>query len=86
MKHYSCEPWPALAVLLLTAVLWDSCSAGISLLLCSSFDTLPFPPISLNTYVYCPPTVICSLKMKGHPLASPKKHKELELINANENY
>ncbi|XP_068859154.1 transmembrane protein 213 isoform X1 [Aphelocoma coerulescens] len=28
MKHLSREPWAALAVLFLTAALWDSCSAA----------------------------------------------------------
>lgn len=83
MKPFSCEPRAALAVLLLAAALWDSCPAGISLLLRSSFDYPALSPAPLNTYIQRPVIAICSLKMRGYSPASPKKDKELELMNEN---
>lgn len=84
MKLFSCKPWAALAVLFFTTMLQRSCSAGRALLLRSSFRTLPFPPLfSLNVL---PIDGDLFFKNKEGSLVSSKKHKELELINANENY
>lgn len=49
---FSGGPWAAVAVLFFTTALQYSCSAGISLLLCSSFYTLPIPPpLSIFKYI-----------------------------------
>ncbi|XP_032914982.1 transmembrane protein 213 [Catharus ustulatus] len=56
MKHYSCEPWPALAVLLLTAVLWDSCSAAAEDL--SNVSTTEYEPPCLRVN-FCSQAAMC---------------------------
>ncbi|XP_005040085.1 PREDICTED: transmembrane protein 213 isoform X2 [Ficedula albicollis] len=54
MKSF-CEPWAALAVLLLTAALWDSCSAAEDI---SNVSTTEYEPPCLSVN-YCRQAATC---------------------------
>ncbi|XP_064586520.1 transmembrane protein 213 [Zonotrichia leucophrys gambelii] len=56
MKHLSCEPRAALAVLCLTAALWDSCFAAAEDI--SNVSTTEYEPLCLNVN-FCRQAATC---------------------------